>query len=80
MAAPGSSAPGWFNCSVVSTSAELPICRNTALLGAGLALLGGLALNAVEVAALAIGATVIVLAPVAWIAGWRPPAAVPETR
>jgi MFS family permease len=39
-----------------------------ALLGAGLALLGGVALEAIGVAALAIGATVIVAAPVLWIA------------
>lgn len=38
-----------------------------ALLGASLALLGGFALEALGVAALAIGATVLVLAPVLWI-------------
>ena len=45
------------------------------LTGAGLALLGGYALSALGVAALAIGATVLVLAPAAWIsrrgAGFR---------
>jgi MFS family permease len=39
----------------------------SALLGAGLALLGGYALDAIGVAALAIGATVIVAAPIAWL-------------
>jgi MFS family permease len=38
------------------------------LTGAGLALLGGYALSALGVAALAIGGTVLVLAPAAWIA------------
>ena len=37
------------------------------LLGAGLALLGGYALDAIGVAALAIGATVIVAAPIVWL-------------
>jgi MFS family permease len=40
----------------------------SALLGAGLALVGGYALDAVGVAALALGATVIVAAPVLWLA------------
>ncbi len=39
----------------------------SALLGAGLALLGGYALDSIGVAALAIGATVIVAAPVLWL-------------
>jgi MFS family permease len=39
----------------------------SALLGAGLALLGGYALDAIGVAALAIGATVLVAAPVVWL-------------
>jgi MFS family permease len=39
----------------------------SALLGAGLALLGGYALDTIGVAALAIGATAIVAAPVLWI-------------
>jgi MFS family permease len=39
----------------------------SALLGAALALLGGIALDVLGVAALAIGATVIVVAPIAWI-------------
>jgi hypothetical protein len=41
----------------------------SALLGAGLALLGGFALEALGVAALALGAAAIVLLPVVWI--WR---------
>jgi MFS family permease len=41
----------------------------SALLGAGLALLGGLALEAIGVAALALGAAAIVVLPVVWI--WR---------
>jgi MFS family permease len=45
------------------------------LCGAGLALLGGYALSALGVAALAIGGTILVLAPAAWIgrtgAGFR---------
>ena len=39
----------------------------SALLGAALALLGGYALDSIGVAALAIGATVIVAAPVLWL-------------
>jgi MFS family permease len=39
----------------------------SALLGAALALIGGFALDSIGVAALAIGATVIVVAPVLWI-------------
>jgi MFS family permease len=42
-----------------------------ALLGATLALVGGFALDAVGVAALAIGATVLVAAPALWILGRR---------
>ena len=37
------------------------------MLGAALALIGGFALDSIGVAALAIGATVIVFAPVLWI-------------
>ena len=48
------------------------------LTGAGLALAGGLALDALGVAALAIGATVLVLAPSAWI-GRRPRPALAQT-
>jgi MFS family permease len=40
----------------------------SALLGAGLALLGGYALDSIGVAALALGATAIVFAPVLWLA------------
>jgi MFS family permease len=50
-----------------------------ALFGASLALLGGYALEALGVAALAIGATVIVLSPVLWILS-RGPAAPPAPR
>ena len=39
----------------------------SALFGAALALIGGFALDSIGVAALAIGATVIVIAPVLWI-------------
>jgi MFS family permease len=50
----------------------------SALLGAALALLGGYALDSIGVAALAIGATVIVAAPILWLVpSWRrvgPPA------
>jgi MFS family permease len=49
-----------------------------AFLGAGLALLGGYALDAIGVAALAIGATVIVAAPILLIA--RPTAGAPPVR
>jgi MFS family permease len=40
----------------------------SAMLGAGLALLGGYALDSIGVAALALGATAIVVAPVLWLA------------
>jgi hypothetical protein len=43
--------------------------------GAGLALLGGLALDVIGVAALAIGAVVLVLAPATWILRTGRPAA-----
>jgi MFS family permease len=43
----------------------------SALLGATLALLGGYALDAIGVAALALGATAIVVAPVFWLIGHR---------
>jgi MFS family permease len=49
-----------------------------AMLGAGLALLGGYALDAIGVAALAIGATVILAAPILLIA--RPTAGAPPVR
>jgi uncharacterized membrane protein YjjP (DUF1212 family) len=39
----------------------------SALLGAALALAGGFALDSIGVAALAIGATVIVAAPIVWL-------------
>ena len=79
---------GW-NLSFVAATAELadrtaPAERGkllgfndlvAALLGASLALLGGLALEALGVAALAIGATVLVVAPIAWLLGRRRQAA-----
>jgi hypothetical protein len=43
----------------------------SALFGAALALLGGYALDSIGVAALAVGATVIVAAPVLWLAPRR---------
>jgi predicted MFS family arabinose efflux permease len=43
----------------------------SALLGAGLALLGGYALDTIGVAALAIGATAIVAAPLLWLVSYR---------
>ena len=78
---------GW-NLSFVSATAQLADCATAAergkllgfndllagLTGAGLALLGGLALSAIGVAALAIGGTVLVVTPALWILG-RPPAA-----
>jgi MFS family permease len=81
---------GW-NLSFVSATAQLADCATAAergkllgfndllagLTGAGLALLGGLALSAIGVAALAIGGTVLVVLPALWILG-RPPA-VPAT-
>jgi MFS family permease len=71
---------GW-NISFVAATAALADCSApeergrllgfndllSALLGAALALLGGFALDSIGVAALAIGATVIVVAPVLWI-------------
>ena len=52
----------------------------SALLGAGLALLGGFALDSIGVAALAIGATAIVAAPILWLRPTRTrPATAPET-
>jgi MFS family permease len=79
---------GW-NVSFVSATAQM-VDRTTpaergkllgfndllsALLGAGLALLGGYALDSIGVAALAVGATAIVIAPVLWLLpAWRDPA------
>ena len=40
-------------------------------MGAALALLGGAALEGLGVAALAIGATVLVIVPIAWLLGRR---------
>jgi MFS family permease len=44
----------------------------SSLLGAGLALLGGYALDSIGVAALALGATAIVAAPLLWLLTYRP--------
>jgi MFS family permease len=80
---------GW-NLSFVAATAQLADCATAAergkllgfndllagLTGAGLALLGGLALSAIGVAALAIGGTVLVVVPALWILGRPPPAAV----
>jgi MFS family permease len=71
---------GW-NLSFVAATAQLADCTSpaergkllgfndllSALLGAGLALLGGYALDSIGVAALALGATAIVAAPVLWL-------------
>jgi MFS family permease len=79
---------GW-NLSFVAATAELadrtaPAERGkllgfndliAALLGASLALLGGAALEGLGVAALAIGATVLVVVPIAWLLGRRRQAA-----
>jgi predicted MFS family arabinose efflux permease len=46
----------------------------SALFGAGLALLGGYALDSIGVAALALGATAIVAAPALWVLPRRVPA------
>jgi MFS family permease len=76
---------GW-NFSFVAATAVLADCATAAergkllgfndllagLTGAGLALLGGLALSAIGVAALAIGGAVLVVVPALWILG-RPP-------
>jgi MFS family permease len=76
---------GW-NLSFVAATAQLADCATAAergkllgfndllagLTGAGLALLGGLALTAIGVAALAIGGAVLVVVPGLWILG-RPP-------
>ena len=76
---------GW-NLSFVAATATLADCATAAergkllgfndllagLTGAGLALLGGLALSAIGVAALAIGGAVLVVVPALWILG-RPP-------
>ncbi len=73
---------GGWNLSFVAATAQLvdsppPAERGrllgfndfmSALLGAGLALLGGYALDSIGVAALAVGATAIVAAPVLWLA------------
>jgi MFS family permease len=76
---------GW-NISFVAATAQMADCTApeergkllgfndliAALLGAGLALIGGYGLESAGVGALAVGATLIVAAPVAWIL-WRVP-------
>ena len=78
---------GW-NLSFVAATAQLADSATAAergkllgfndllagLTGAGLALLGGLALSAIGVAALAIGGAVLVVLPALWILGRPPPA------
>jgi MFS family permease len=84
---------GW-NLSFVAATAELADCTHpwergkllgfndllSGLTGAGLALLGGLALSALGVAALAIGAAALVVAPAMWLMRrpTPPPAAEPS--
>jgi MFS family permease len=82
---------GW-NISFVAATAQLADCTSpvergkllgfndqlASFLGAGLALLGGYALDAIGIAALAIGATVIVASPILLIA--LPRAAAPPVR
>ena len=79
---------GW-NLSFVAATAQLADCASAAergkllgfndllagLTGAGLALLGGLALSGLGVAALALGGTALVVVPAVWILLWRPTAA-----
>ena len=74
---------GW-SFSFVAATAQLADCTEPAergrllgfndllsgLTGAGLSLLGGFALNAIGVAALAVGGLLLVLAPAGWIARW----------
>ena len=81
---------GW-NLSFVAATAQLADCASAAergkllgfndllagLTGAGLAMLGGVALSALGVAALAIGGSVLVIAPAAWILLRRPPVPAP---
>jgi len=76
---------GW-NLSFVAATAQLADCATAAergkllgfndllagMTGAGLALLGGLALSALGVAALAIGGAVLVVVPALWILGAQP--------
>ena len=79
---------GW-NLSFVAATAQLADCASAAergkllgfndllagLTGAGLALLGGVALSALGVAALALGGTALVIVPAVWILLRRPTAA-----
>jgi MFS family permease len=76
---------GW-NLSFVAATAQLADCASAAergkllgfndllagLTGAGLAMLGGVALTAIGVAALAIGGTALVILPALWILLRRP--------
>ena len=81
---------GW-NLSFVAATAQLADCASAAergkllgfndllggMTGAGLALLGGVALSALGVGALAIGGTALVIVPALWIL-LRPPTAAPS--
>jgi MFS family permease len=83
---------GW-NLSFVAATAQLADCTAawergrllgfndllSGLTGAGLALVGGLALTAIGVAALALGGAALVLVPAAWIRLRRPAPAEPAT-
>jgi MFS family permease len=86
---------GW-NLSFVAATAQLADCTHagergkllgfndllSGMTGAGLALLGGYALTAIGVTALAVGATVLVVLPALWIArrGLRPTVQVEPSR
>ena len=84
---------GW-NLSFVAATAELADCTApiergkllgfndllSGLTGAGLALLGGVALSGLGVAALAIGGTLLVAGPALWILRFGAPAALPARR
>ena len=77
---------GW-NLSFVAATAQLADCASAAergkllgfndmlagFTGAGLALLGGVALSAIGVAALALGGTALVIVPAVWILLRRAP-------
>ena len=84
---------GW-NLSFVAATAQLADCASAAergkllgfndllagLTGAGLALLGGVALSALGVAALALGSTALVIVPAVWILLRRAPLPALESR
>ena len=83
---------GW-NLSFVAATAQLADCTHpwergkllgfndllSGLTGAGLALLGGLALSALGVAALAIGGAALVVAPALWLMRRQAPEPSPES-